>query len=257
MESLNQKLEEKNILPNFDIVGVTAGPSNPSKTSSVGLADAIVVKPEAGQVGPETQRSLTTGIWYPDQLGPMSPSQQRVMQISEENVGGELWMDLHADDDVLTSPSPGPLGGPGGYGCAASVASALRRAELIRPEDDPINVEGVQTLLTGGGDNPLPAEQRWKPVLDTTANPESTPPLETLNLEPGDVILGYRGGHGGHSGSGAHAGIVGEHGMVYGTGAEVDANGNLNEVWTKGYLSHWRADDYTDGIVVLRAPDAV
>jgi len=254
LHALNEKLHAENILPGLEIRGIEEGREPiPGRRFDFGKADTILLSDGTPKQAPEAENVLAVNKWYPELAGTPSPTQQRLLDVSKDSLGQQLWETRHPSPGLADSPDPpGPphYGGAGGYGCAPSVSEALRRANILSPEEDPLNVQDVQTILEDS--------HGWKPILDSTNDPESTPSLEELVLEPGDVICGYRKGES-HSGAGAHVGIVGEDGKVYNHGLAPDPNnpGQKHEEWTQGDITRWIKEEYTDGIVVLRAPDAV
>ncbi len=250
---LNDKLHEQNILPSFQITGIQdASPPPPGSPITFGSPARIKLSDGTPRHSLEFEPILSVRKWYPDLIGQASPTQQRLLEESNKALGKQLWEARHPSPGLADSPDPpGPpyYGGAGGYGCAPSVSEALRRANIFSPDEDPLNVQDVQTILQNS--------HGWKPVFDSRTDPGKTPCLETQVLEPGDVICGYRQGKS-YSGAGAHVGIIGKDGKVYAhePAPDPDHPGHEREQWTQSDLTTWHKNNYTAGIVVLRAPDA-
>lgn len=250
LRTLNQKLHENGILSNMEIRGVEEG--DPPSDKLFQKPDRIILSD--GQIKGDLVKDeyLTGSRWFPeDQL---SPTQTNILNQSKDAVGQQVWATRHPSPGLADSPDPpGPphYGGPGGYGCAPSVSEILRRSGVLSQDEDPLNVQSVQNVLQ---DN-----HGWKPIPGTSGEPNPNLEPAELNLQPGDVICGYRKGDDPtFSGAGAHVGIVGEDGKVYAHGLTMDpANpGHKHEAWTESDISNWYNFDYDAGIVVLRAPDA-
>lgn len=262
LNALNNKLHEQNILPGLEIRGVEEGKAPvPGNSFSFGKSNMILLSDGMPKHEPKPTDILAVKDWYPGLVGTLSPTQQNLLTASikatqedpkSDPKARQLWSVKHPSPGLADSPDPpGPpyYGGPGGYGCAPSVSEALRRAGIFRPDEDGLCVQDVQTLLQDS--------HGWKPVFDSRNDPANGLDIRTQALEPGDVILGYRKGDS-HSGPGAHVAIVGEDGKIYHHGLAPDPNnpGHKHEEWTQGNLGGFYKQEFTDGIVVLRAPDA-
>lgn len=254
MKLLNDQLHERGILSDFEITGVHME-GDPSPHRYLGPEEEIQIKKKGSNEEEMMEGGITTARWYPGLTGELSPTQQSLLKVVTESVGQQLWETKHPSPGIADSPDPPGFpsyGGPGGYGCAPSVAEALRRAGAISPDEDPVNVADVQTILEDF--------HGWKQVpgtaTDQSLKPSERQDLSAMALEPGDVILGYRDPMGDRTGgSNSHVGIVGEDGKIYAHGVP-DRPNPTSEEWTFNDVTQWSNLDYRGGIVVLRAPDA-
>ncbi len=132
LHALNEKLHAENILPGLEIRGVEEGREpKPGVRFDFGVPDTILLSDGTPKKAPEADNVLAVNKWFPELAGTPSPTQQKLLDVSKDALGEQLWAVKNPSPGKADSPDPpGPphYGGPGGYGCAPSVSEALKKS---------------------------------------------------------------------------------------------------------------------------------